>query len=66
MDIKINDNGKRLLQIDDRTKEHHEQAKEWHIEIDSDIRKVDGDLSTHYQSAKRWHRDTNESIYFRT
>jgi gas vesicle protein len=63
MDVKINDNGKCLLQIDDHTKEHYEQAKEWHTELGNDIRIVDKNLSTHYRAAKRWHRDTNENIH---
>ncbi|OCL06466.1 hypothetical protein AOQ84DRAFT_365778 [Glonium stellatum] len=56
----INENGKRLLDLDNQVSERQERVEYWHANTSEGVRKVNGDVKVQFQESKCWHQDIRE------
>ena len=64
-DIKaaVNENGKRLLDIDQQAQDHHKAVKTWHEAASNEASALAHTLETHNHAALVQHTETNQNIH---
>ncbi|MCJ1264869.1 hypothetical protein MMC22_004744 [Lobaria immixta] len=59
----VNENGKRLLNLDERTREQSERVNAWHGETETAIHDIGENILAHGNVAKKQHKNTADDLH---
>ena len=63
MKVTMNENGKRLIDIEDFSKESHREVKRWQSDTEADIHRVGNEVSGHHMLTKKWKYDSDQKYH---